>query len=210
MNNNFNDIDHFIFDFGGVLYEINLFLTLYALNSLTDIPVECNASNIKLLSDYEIHHQYECGMISSNEFIRSLRNEFKLNATEQQIIDAWNKTLVGLSPDAVPVVKYLKNKGNVWILSNTNEIHFNHYKPECEELYRLIDGLFLSHKIKMRKPNENIFKYVLDSIGTKAEKVLFIDDSEQNIVAAAKLGIKTYQIKKMVNLSDLLHSVDSD
>ena len=51
-------------------------------------------------------------------------------------------------------------------------------------------GYVVSCDIHMLKPNEEIYRYLLDKYKLKAEECLFIDDLEANIEGAKKVGIK--------------------
>ena len=50
---------------------------------------------------------------------------------------------------------------------------------------------YYSHIINLRKPNLNIFEFVLQDANLIPEETLFIDDNADNIAAAKKLGIET-------------------
>ena len=85
----------------------------------------------------------------------------------------------------------------VYLLSNTNEIH---WKWSCEhafpyKTFRVEDyfeHIFLSYEMKMAKPDEEIFRKVLDDAGLDPKETFFIDDSEANCMTARSLGISTY------------------
>ena len=91
---------------------------------------------------------------------------------------------------------------NLFLLSNTNEIHeaaFNdilmrgHGIPNIGVFF---DKAYLSHRVGLRKPMPEIFELVLNENGLKAVDTLFIDDSPQHIAAAGALGIQTIYLEK--------------
>ena len=47
----------------------------------------------------------------------------------------------------------------------------------------------------MRKPNPDIFEFVLDEHEIQPEESLFIDDTAENIETAARLGFHTWNIQ---------------
>ena len=56
----------------------------------------------------------------------------------------------------------------------------------------------------MRKPDDEIFQFVLDEISAKPEEVLFIDDSMQHIETAQKMGFQTHLLENIDSLSTFL------
>lgn len=54
-----------------------------------------------------------------------------------------------------------------------------------------IDHRFFSADFGMIKPDENFYQHVLARTGWSAEHVLFVDDLEVNVEAAARLGFST-------------------
>ena len=90
-----------------------------------------------------------------------------------------------------------EKKYQLILLSNTNELHINWIKDNVsfyEDFKNSFDAFYLSHEINLRKPNPDIYQFVLDAHGLKAEDTLFIDDTEENTVTASQLGIQTWHI----------------
>ena len=58
----------------------------------------------------------------------------------------------------------------------------------------ILDSFYLSHEINLRKPNHNIFEFVLNENLLKPNECLFIDDNQDNIISANALGLKTWHI----------------
>ena len=85
------------------------------------------------------------------------------------------------------------------MLSNTNQIHIDHIinklgKEKYEMFYHLFDKVYFSHEVKLRKPDYNIFKLVINENDLEIKKTLFIDDSIQHINSARKIGLHTYHL----------------
>ena len=56
--------------------------------------------------------------------------------------------------------------------------------------FRHMDGMVVSSREKVMKPDERIYRILLDRYHLNAEDTLFIDDRLENIRAAEKLGIQ--------------------
>lgn len=180
-----------IFDFGNVFINLNLKGALqYALDTF----------KIESLSDEmeAFNCLYEQGLVSTDEFIEFYTNNFS-NLSKEKLIDVWNFMLNDFPEYRLEFLQNLKkeNRYKLILLSNTNELHINWVKkhiPFYEEFKNCFDAFYLSHEINLRKPNKNIFKFVLNQNKLKAYDCLFVDDNKDNINTAESLGIKVWCI----------------
>ena len=94
----------------------------------------------------------------------------------------------------------LKEKYNVYLLSNTNKTHVDWVDGYLKTVYgfsiqdfdeRFFHKSYYSHLIHLRKPNDNIYEFVLQNAGIRAEYTLFIDDNAHNIEGAKRIGLQT-------------------
>ena len=79
-------------------------------------------------------------------------------------------------------------------------------EEQLSPLKELLDGFVLSCDIKAIKPDLAMFKKILDKYQLDPTNCVFLDDIEDNTMAAEKLGIKAYQIKKRSDVVDILKS----
>ena len=103
----------------------------------------------------------------------------------------------------------VKKKYNIFLLSNTNEIHIQKIKElvgekTFSEFYNLFEKIYFSYKIKKRKPNFEAFQLILFENKLIADEVLFIDDSIQHIKSAKKLNIETFHLKQNQEITKIL------
>lgn len=141
---------------------------------------------------------YEQGLISTEEFLEFYHENFP-KLTTDQILDAWQYILKDFPKHRLEFIKQLAadKKFKLILLSNTNELHINWVKEKVsfyEDFKNCFNGFYLSHEIKLRKPNLDIYQFVLDAHQLDANEVLFIDDTEENILGASKLGIQTWHL----------------
>ena len=145
-----------------------------------------------------INTLYEQGLLSTEEFIEFYQDNFS-NLTEKDIIDAWNYILKDFPKDRLNFIQELaqENKYKLILLSNTNELHINWVKEHIafyEDFKNCFDQFYLSHEIQLRKPNANIYEFVLKQNDLKPQECLFIDDTKENTDAATKLDIHIWNI----------------
>ena len=63
-------------------------------------------------------------------------------------------------------------------------------------LSKVFEKEYYSHQVGMRKPNKEIFQFVLSENNLDPSNTLFIDDSPQHIEGGKKIGIQTLLIEK--------------
>ena len=184
-------IKNLIFDFGDVFLDLDKPGAMQ--NAL-------NKFKIERLSDdmFAMNHLYEQGRVSTNQFLEFYLDLFP-NFTQQDIIDIWNYVLVRFPIHKLDFLKQLRqnNQYQLILLSNTNELHIDWVKeniPFYEEFKSNFHQFYLSHEINLRKPDYDIFEFVLSENKLLAEETLFIDDTKENTDAATHLNIHTWNI----------------
>jgi len=193
-----------IFDFGDVFINLDKegamqnALRLFKLDTFDDGMI---TTNIK----------YEIGKISTLEFIEFYASKFQ-NLTKNQIIEAWNYIIKDFPKYRLNFIKdlALKKDYKLILLSNTNTMHINYIKENVsfyDEFKNCFDAFYLSQVIHLRKPNANIFEFVLQENNLVAEECLFIDDTKENTDIAKQLGFKVWNIDEttqdVINLFDI-------
>ncbi len=187
-----------IFDFGGVLYNIDFRLTFEAFEKLGITNFE------QMFSQFEantLFQDLETGRIRPAAFYEKIKNIAPQPLSNEQVKDAWNALLLGYRTTSLDFLISLKEKYNLFLLSNTNQIHYDHFAPQLQEQtkYTTLESFFTkayySHEVGMRKPNKEVFEFVLNNGELRAEETLFIDDSFTNFPEAENLGIKTHLLK---------------
>ena len=104
------------------------------------------------------------------------------------------------------LLQLLSPAKRLFILSNTNEIHVTAFNKIVEEasgqptIDYFFEKVYYSHELKLRKPEREIYEYVLADSQLIAEQTLFIDDKEENIIAAQNVGLQTFQVTDQQDL----------
>jgi len=172
-----------LLDIGNVLLKINWDKPLTHAN----IPVE-KIKEFYSIGHWPIFHDYEKGHISREEFRTKLNSKFKINLTQSEFEKTWCACFDGEVDGVASLLNDIGKKIPLYTLSNTNELHFDFFKDFA--LFRPFKDLLASHTFHCRKPDELIYKKAINHLKVKAEEILFIDDLEENLETARKLGIK--------------------
>ncbi len=193
-------IKNIIFDFGDIFINLDKEATAKALAQLgiTEISEET----------LMICKQYEMGLLSTTGFIDFFETKFQIPS--EKLITAWNAILLDFPAHRLKFIQELAKNANynLFLLSNTNELHISWIQENWGmHLYNTFKNCFgyfyLSHEMKMRKPNAIIYEYILKEHSLVPLETLFIDDTKENTDAAKLLGIQTWNL--IPGQDDIIH-----
>ena len=185
-------IKNIVFDFGDVFINLDKEATFDQLRALgvTNFSIEM----------IEVAKQYEIGKISTQEFV----DTFKLMFPAISVIDfknAWNAILKDFPLHRLYFLRKLvaSKKYRIFLLSNTNSLHISWIQNTWgldlySEFKKCFEKFYLSHQIHLRKPNEDIYKFLLNENKLVPQETFFIDDTEENTITASTLGINVWNI----------------
>ena len=92
-------------------------------------------------------------------------------------------------PAMVRLIEQLHGAGHVlYALSNMGHASID-WLEQHQPFWRFFSGKVVSARVRMMKPEPDIYRYLLVSFDLKAKECLFIDDSPANVAAAQALGI---------------------
>lgn len=207
-----NRYKNIIFDLGGVILNIDYNLSVDAFKKL---GLENFQTHFSQAAQNQLFDLYEKGLITSNEFRTELKKHLNDAISFNDIDNAWNALLQNLPVKRLAVLEQLKNTHRTFLLSNTNEIHINEFNNYLKSEFNLNDlsnhfeKLYLSYEIGMRKPDKEIFEFVLSENNLQASETLFIDDSKQHIDSANSVGLNTYWLTNGETILDLFPLVNA-
>ena len=100
----------------------------------------------------------------------------------------WHKLMKRI-PGAVEYIKQLKSEGKkVYVLSNA-PLRFAELEKLYPDIFSLFDGIVVSAREKTIKPEDRIYRILLERYNLKPEECYFYDDLQENIDAAKRNGI---------------------
>ncbi|WP_282050038.1 HAD-IA family hydrolase [Maribacter aquivivus] len=196
-------IKNIIFDFGDIFINLDKQAPLLEMAKFgfTELTPELDT----------IFKKYEMGLMESDDFVNRLQAIFT-NATKDQIKDAWNSIILDFPEDRLKFIEKLKNDNQyrLFLLSNTNDLHIDKVKESMglERFNRFkncFEVFYLSQEMKMRKPNTDIYEFVLNENQLNANETFFLDDTKENTDAATKLGIHCWNLQ--VGKEDVLETL---
>ena len=192
-------IKNIIFDLGGVILDIDESMAVHELEKL-------GVNDMQLVNSVEfkdIDTRFERGIISAATFRKRVKKLFGLNKLSDADFDyVWNSVLLDIPRERIQALEEIKQHYNIFLMSNTNEIHYDLYVRDLQLRfgYKQFDDLFdksyFSFDVHLLKPDPLFFEYVLEQQGLKTNETLFIDDSAANVEAARQMGIHIFHIHR--------------
>ena len=193
-----------ILDMGNVLLEWNKDKIL---QSISDTKEEYLVLD-KTIFQSGLWERLDLGTITREELV--LKVVSMIGRVYQKKVEEviWNwPSYIDIYREVFPVLSELKKKGHrIFVLSNTSKVFYDLLDEQLSPLKELLDGFVLSCDIKAIKPDLAMFKEILDKYQLDPTNCVFLDDIENNTIAAEKLGIKAYQVKKRSDVVDILKS----
>ena len=190
------NIKNIIFDLGNVLIDLDLAKTDSELERVLGSRFRRGLSENGAELVFE---QFEMGLLSEDSFVDILRSCSHSAASRTTIIDAWNAMLLGFQTQRFEMLKNLQQAGyQLFVLSNTNTTHLEWVYQHLEKAHGIMDfdqqfftKTYYSHLLRLRKPNTNIYEFVLQDASISPSETLFIDDNADNIFGAKAVGLQT-------------------
>lgn len=177
-----------LLDIGHVLVSLNYKIITERMRSLTGLePAQLQT----ILRGEGLVRHYETGEITDTEFYEEVCRRAGTRIPWPAFVEAWNSILGDpLVPDEV--LAALSRSIRLWAVSNTNSLHFDFMSAHFN-FVRHFEGFVLSYEEGAVKPDPRIFLCTLAKTRAEAQEVLFVDDQEANVRAAANLGIDGFQ-----------------
>lgn len=204
------NINNIIFDFGGVIMDINIGRAIAAFANLN---IGLKADDI-ISSHKRFLYDLEVGNSTPEEFINIIYKEYPAasDVSDKLIWDAWNTLLGTYDPKRIAMLAKLRKDYNLYLLSNTNFPH----RVKFKEIYRrqfgenledLFVQCFYSDELHLRKPDPEIYNQVVKTARINPKTTLFIDDNEANITSAREFGLHAYHLPVNEKITDLFEPV---
>ena len=192
-------IEVIIFDLANVIISVDHFLFCKRLaatcrHSARDIQ--------QALFGGGLVRDYEQGYLSSREFYQECRYQLNLSITIDEFSMFWNE-IFSENQAVSALIRALKKNYRLFLLSNTNELHFNFARREFPVLEEFSQHL-LSYKLRLLKPSPHIFRKAIRLAKCSPRHILYIDDIPDYVAAARSLGINGIRFRSSEQLKTAL------
>lgn len=193
-------IKNIIFDVGDVLLEYRWKDMLKDYGLPDDEAYKVG----NLMFNDNLWHEFDLANMTHDEIVGQYLKNYPEYAEVMQWFMTHGELMHVKREDVWEKVHKLKEKGyGIYILSNYSQELFEKHTKDAPFI-SLADGIVVSYQIHITKPDEKIYRYLLDKYNLKAEECIFFDDREENTEAARKLGIEAITVTSREFLLDVL------
>lgn len=190
-------VRNLVFDLGGVIIDLR---RENAVSALEALGIADAGDLLGLYRQDGPFLELEIGQMTAARFFDALRERCRPGTTDADIENAFNEFLVSLPVERLKMLRDLRTRGfRVFALSNTNAVMFNSwirraFKAEGLSVDDYFDGIVVSFREGVCKPDPDIFRIVMRRYGLKGEETLLLDDSEANCSAAREVGLRAARV----------------
>ncbi len=150
----------------------------------------------------ELKERHDTGWIGPNEYLAMIgADPLTLDLPLDRLRLAWQDIFTPM-PDCADALETLRRQHELWIMSDTDPLHFA-FLIDRFPVLRSMDRYLLSYEHGWLKRSPEAFRQVLDSSGLDPSMFLLIDDREVNIRSCAEAGIESILFR---NWADALAS----
>ncbi len=151
---------------------------------------------------------YNKDFISEEELWGRLVPNLRVGDEVARDLRRWRTMLIPI-PETIRILEGVRRHHPLYCLSNVDR-RTTHYLQEKYRIYEIFDGTILSWEVRMRKPEIGIYELVIGRFNLTAERVLYIDDKERNLIPAREVGFQTilYQSPEDLEVKLVKHGVE--
>lgn len=183
------EIKGFAFDLGKVIFDFDYSMGISMIEDRLHVPMQ-ELQNQLFYTDFT--HAFEKGLVPAEDFYLKFKQAFCKSLTYEEFVKVWCPIFSPL-PEVIELVRHLKKKFPVYLISNINKMHFEYLLDLYPEVFAIFDHLILSFKVKAMKPEEKIYRALKNKAKLPYEHILYIDDRADLISAGKELNLQCIQ-----------------
>jgi glucose-1-phosphatase len=184
--------DALLFDLGRVVLDIDFGRVMHIWASHAGCAPDALATRFVVNDSFRDH---EMGKIDDAAFFQDLRHSLGISISDAQFLEGWNAIFTGEMPGIAPLLSRAAAKLPLYAFSNTNPPHVAHFQKTYTDVLGHFREIYLSSSIGLRKPEVAAYHHVVSAIGVPAPRIVFFDDSADNIAGARAYGLTAVHVR---------------
>jgi putative hydrolase of the HAD superfamily len=182
-----------VFDFGNVVAFFDYTRIYERIAPLLGLTVDEFRARLHEEGFDDLLIEFESGRIAPEAFAEAVMTCLAFSMPYEQFVAAW-EDIFTLNEPVAKLIEALGSSGYRLLLgSNTNALHFAHYRRQFADTMRHFDRLVASHEVGHMKPAREFYEACAQAAGLAPERCVFIDDIEVNVIGARDAGLKAIQ-----------------
>lgn len=194
-------IEALLFDLGGVVVDVDFARVTRRWAEHAGRDAEALRQKFALDDAYM---QHERGAIDANAYFAALRTSLGIDISDAEFLDGWNAIFGGVIAGIEPLLAQAAARFPLYLFSNTNPTHEKFWVAEYAQTLAPFRRMFVSSSIGLRKPDKAAFDHVANAIGVAPGRILFFDDSKENVAGAHAAGLKAVLVRSSDDVADAL------
>ena len=190
-------VDTLLFDIGGVVVRIDFERVFAVWAAHSGERIETIRSRFSFDPSYERH---ERGEIDARAYFASLRASLGIALSDAEFAEGWTAIYVGEVPGMVTLVRRLARRLPVYAFTNSNPTHQHVWARDYADVCRAFRKVFVSWELGHRKPEADAFVAIADEIGVPLERILFFDDTLENVEGARTVGMPAVHVRSVADV----------
>ena len=184
-------VDALLFDVGGVIVRIDFNRVFARWAALAG----CDQALLRQRFSQDLPYQrHERGEIGVEDYFASLRNSLGLELDDARMLDGWNSIVIEEMPGISALLARLAPRLPIYAFDNTNHAHAAQLRKQFDGVLRRFRIVFTSCTIGHRKPEPAAFDHVVRTLGVPAARILFFDDTRENVEGARACGLRAVHV----------------
>ena len=187
-------VEVLLFDLGGVVIDIDFGRCLRHWATSADRDVDDIAARFAFDVPYEEH---ERGRLDAAGYFAAVRVALSVELDDATLLAGWNDIYLGLVGGIEPLLAAASQRFPLHAFSNTNASHEDEWSVRFASELAVFRSIFVSPEIGERKPDRASYEAVVAAIGVAPSRVLFFDDSLENVVGATDAGLQAVHVRSV-------------
>ena len=196
--------DALLFDLGGLVIEID-FDRVFA-RWAQHARCEPAAIRARFTQDAP-YEQHERGELDAPAYFACLRRSLGIALTDEQFVDGWAEIFVGEVPGMDALLRRAAACLPLYVFTNSNAAHQALWSRRYADVLGLFRRVFVSSDLGLRKPEAAAFRAVAAAIGVLPGRILFFDDSRENVEGAIAAGMPAIHVRSVADVREGLRPV---
>jgi glucose-1-phosphatase len=194
-------VDALLFDLGGVVVEIDFQRVFTAWAGHAGVP----ASDLRRRFAFDIAYQrHERGEIDAAAYYATLRGALGVSLTDSQLEQGWNAIFVGEVPGVADLLAEIAPRLPLYAFSNSNATHRSYWQLRYQRTLASFRRIFVSCDLGARKPEARAYEQVAAAIGSPPGRILLLDDTEENVLGARRVGMQAVRVRSAAEIAEAL------
>lgn len=187
-------VEALLFDLGGVVIDIDFDRVFAHWAAAAGERLDTIRARFSFDAFYERH---ERGEIQARAYFASLRASLGLNLSDAEFVAGWSDIYVGETPGVAALLHRLQDKIPLYAFTNSNPTHQRVWAKNYATTLRAFRHVFVSSDLGKRKPEPEAFAAIAAAIGVRLSRILFFDDTLENVLSARAIGMPTVHVRSV-------------